>query len=437
MAELYIHCKYAITGKNCDRLIKDAGILVEDEKIIEVGKHKRIKKQISGHDKIERDNHIAIPILVNAHTHLPETLLRGICDNEKLEKWLYEYVWPFEMKLSAQDAYYGALLGCLELIESGIGGFIDQYFYVEQIKNAVEKAKIHALLCPSIFNNTPEDGSIENTWKNVKNRIQKEMGRNKDSLIKWGIGPHAPYTVPKDYLIEIKEFAVEKNIPIHIHLCETEIEVFNAKKEFGMTPIEYIDSLGLTEAKILGAHCVHTTKHEQEIMRKKNFIVLHNPQSNLKLASGIAPIAEYLRKNIKIAIGTDGNASNNDLGILEEITTMALLQKYKTNNPSAMPNSEIIKIASINGMNALGKKYAGIEKNSPASLTILTLENSHSWPQIDPISNIVFSSSSLDTNDVIVNGNIIYENKIHKTLNKEEIIYKCEKITQRIMNNLR
>lgn len=232
--------------------------------------------------------------------------------------------------------------------------------------------------------------------------------------------------------MEIKEFAIENELPIHIHLCETQTEVLNAKKQFGMTPIEYINSLGITEAKILGAHCIHTTKREQKIMSRKKFVVLHNPQSNLKLASGIAPIVEYIKNNIKVAIGTDGNASNNDLGIIEEMTTMSLLQKYKTNDPSVLPNSETIKIASINGMGALGEKYAGIDKNSLASLTILTLENSHSWPQINPISNIVFSSSSLDANDVIVKGEVIYENKKHKTLNKKEIVRRCEKITQKI-----
>lgn len=436
MSELYFHCKYAIIGEECNKVIKDAGILIEENKIIEVGKHEDVKKQIRGHDIIQRENHIAIPLLINAHTHLPETLLRGICDNEKLEKWLYEYIWPFEQRLTAEDAYYGALLGCLELIESGVGGFIDQYFFAEQIKEAAQQAKIRALLCPSVFDNTPEYGSLENTWKEVKKNLISELSKKEEHLVRWGIGPHAPYTVPKDYLLEIKDFAVEYNIPIHIHLSETDIEVINAKKEFGATPIEYIDRIGLTEAKILGAHCVHTTKRDIEIMKNNDFVVLHNPQSNLKLASGIAPIVSYLKNNIQVALGTDGNASNNDLGILEEMNTLALLQKYKTNDPSALQNEQALKIATVNGMKAMGIEYSGISRNSTADLTILSLESSHSWPQINPISNIVYSSSSKDVTDVLVNGYLVYENKKHKTLNKEEIIKKCEKISEKIISEI-
>ncbi|GAJ03304.1 unnamed protein product, partial [marine sediment metagenome] len=199
---------------------------------IDVGKVEDVKKLVSGHDKLERKNHIAIPSLVNSHTHIPETLLRGICDNEKLMTWLNDYIWPFERQMTSEDAYYGTLLGCLELIESGTSGFIDQYFYAESIEKAAKEAKIRALICPSVFDNTPESGSLENTWRHVSNLLNNKF-QNKNELVNFGIGPHAPYTVPEDYIYRVKDLALKNSLPIHIHLNETKREVEEALENFG------------------------------------------------------------------------------------------------------------------------------------------------------------------------------------------------------------
>jgi len=435
MSDLYFECKYIIAGANCEKLIKNGAILIEDNRIAAVGTIKKIKKLLSGHDRFNRLSHIAIPSLINSHTHLPETLLRGICDNEKLDVWLNKYIWPFEHKLSATDSYFGALLGCLELIESGISGFIDQYFYSEKIEEAAQNAKIRALLCPSIFDNTPESGSLENTWKDVSNLIIRKQS-TKSELVKYGLGPHAPYTVPKDYLIKVKELASRYTLPIHIHLNETKLEVKESQEKFGLSPIEYIESIGLTNSKILAAHCVHTTEKERLIMKNSNFTVLHNPQSNLKMSSGIAPIYNYLELGIPVAVGTDGNASNNDLAMIEELSVAGMLQKYLSNNPKVMNNSLLLSLGTVSGLNTMGFESKGISENSLADITILGLEKSHSWPQNDPLSNVLYSSSSSDVTDLIVNGNIVYLNREHLTLNKASIIEKCGKIAARIITEM-
>ena len=435
MNEYYLETKYLISGSKCDKLIRDGAVLIENNEIIDVGKSNDVKKLISGHDKIERKNHIAIPSLINSHTHLPETLLRGICDNQTLMTWLNDFIWPFEMKMSAEDAYYGALLGCLELIESGISGFIDQYFFAESIERAAKEANIRALLCPSVFDNTPESGSLENTWKHVSNLVKRKTS-NPNSLVKYGIGPHAPYTVPEEYLLQIAEVASKLNIPIHIHLNETKQEVRDSKKQFNMSPIQYVHSVGLTDLRILAAHCVHTDIQDMNIMKSFDFTVLHNPQSNLKMANGIAPIYKYLDLGIDVAIGTDGNASNNDLGMLEEISTAALLQRYLADDPKVISNSQILSIGSIQGMKALGEKTSGIKKGSVADITLLSYERSHSWPQNDPLSNVIYSSLSSDVSDLFANGKLIYENRQHNTLDKEMIIEKCTKVSERILSEM-
>ena len=224
MSDLYIESRYIIAGSECNKIIKNGGLLLENDEIIAVGKAEHVKSLISGHDKLDRTNHICIPSYVNSHTHLPETLLRGICDNARLMTWLNDYIWPFEMRMSAEDAYYGALLGCLELIECGIAGFVDQYFYAESIEKATKQAKLRALLCPSVFDNTPESGSLENTWKHVSNLVKSKSSMN-NTLVKYGIGPHAPYTVPEEYLQKMKDVASKYSLPIHIHLNETKNEM--------------------------------------------------------------------------------------------------------------------------------------------------------------------------------------------------------------------
>ncbi|MFW9852662.1 MAG: amidohydrolase [Candidatus Thorarchaeota archaeon] len=436
MNDLYIECKYIISGSKCEKLIKNGAILIEDNKILEVDKASNVKKLLAGHDKLNRTNHTAIPSLINAHTHLPETLLRGICDSEKLVNWLYDYIWPFEMKMTKEDAYYGALLGCLELIESGIAGIIDQYFYAESIEHAIKESGIRALLCPSIFDNTPESGSLDNTWKHVSNLLNKK-GSSKENIVKYGIGPHAPYTVPKEYLYKILELSSKFSLPIHIHLSETKQETEENKEKFGMSPIEYIHDLGLTKEKILGAHCVHTDEKDWEIMKTTDFTVLHNPQSNLKMTSGIAPIYKYIEQGIKVAVGTDGNASNNDLGMIEELSTTAMLQKYLSNDAKVMQNASVLYLGTISGLKTIGIESNGISKGSVADITLLGLDKSHSWPQNDPLSNVIYSSSSSDVTDLIVNGEIVYLDKQHQTLDKEKIIEKCSSISSKIFTEMK
>jgi 5-methylthioadenosine/S-adenosylhomocysteine deaminase len=435
MSELFIECKYIISGADCNNIVRNGAIIVEDNQIIAVGKKKTVQQFLAGHDKLERMNHIAVPSYVNAHTHLPETLLRGICDNEKLDIWLNNFIWPFEMRMNSDDAYFGALLGCLELIEAGVSGFIDQYFYAESIEKAVKESGIRALLCPSVFDNTPESGSLDKTWKHVRNLVSSKTS-DKKTLVNYGIGPHAPYTVPKDYLLDIKDLASKYSLPIHIHLNETKKEVEEAETNLGDTPIEYIHKIGLTEEKILGAHCVHTTDKEREIMQQTNITVLHNPQSNLKMTSGIAPVYQYLDLGINVAVGTDGNASNNDLGMIEELTTTAMLQKYLANDPKIADNAEILKLGTLSGMKAMGIESKGISKNSLADITILSLEKSRWWPQNDPLSNVIYSSSSSDVSDLIVNGRIVYLNKKHQLLDKEKIIEKCSSIAKKILTEM-
>ncbi len=440
MGDFVIHSKYAIIDNKLGRVVEDAGIIIENNEIIAVGKYEKIKQLISGHDIYERLNHVAIPPFVNAHTHLPETLIRGISDDSSLYDWLYNNVWPFESNLTPRDAYYGTLLGMLELIESGTGGFIDQYFYVNEIEKAVNKGKMRALLCPSVFDNTPEFGSIDNTWKNVRrflnSRLSASSDNSRQSLVSYGVGPHAPYSVPEEYLLDISEFARSHRLPVHIHINETSSEVKEFINKYNLRPIEYLNKIGFLENKILAAHGVHVSDEEKRILKKYNVTILHNPQSNLKLSSGIAPLDNFLKMGINVAIGTDGCGSNNNLDMLEEIRYAALLQKFLTGDPRVIPNNQALFLGTIAGARAMGIKNYGIAKGSVADITVLSLDAAHNWPVHNSLSNIVYSMSSNDVSDVIVNGIFLLKNKKHQTINKEIVINEVNKIVNRILSKI-
>ena len=403
---------------------KDQSILIREGKIAAMGPYKEIKEKehLKGARIFKGNNQLVLPGFINAHTHLPETLLRGICDDEMLEKWLWDNVWIWEGRMTAKEARAGAMLGCLELIKNGVTGFIDQFYYANEIAEAVVESGIRGLLCPSVFDNNAEAGSIDNCFKRACEVVDQWYGKNE--RVMWGMGPHAPYTVDKDWLTKIKDFGHERKLPIHIHMQETQWEVDEAIKNFGKTPFQYLKEIGLLTEPILAAHCVVSTEEDRKIMAGHDIHVLHNPTSNLKLSSGIAPISDYLDQGINVAVGTDGNGSNNDLDMLSEIQIAALLQKGSTGKPTAMPLDRTLDIATINGARAMGMEdqLGTIEIGKKADLMIMDCSGVNMNPQHNLLSNLIYSSSSKDIKTVIVGGRIIMENRKVLTMNEERII---------------
>jgi 5-methylthioadenosine/S-adenosylhomocysteine deaminase len=406
------------------KLMKDAGIIIEAGKIVQIGTSAQVRSESCGHEIIDANNCVVIPGLINAHTHLPETLLRGICDDQPLERWLWDYVWVMEAKMTKKEALAGARLGCIELIKSGVTAFIDQFYYAHEIATAVVESGIRALLCPSVFDNNPEAGSIENCF-NRACVVVKEW-QEKHPRVKMGIGPHATYTVDKDMLLRIYEFAVEHQLPLHIHLSETSWELKQIMSKFGVrSPIQHLQKLNILEnTRILGAHCVYVDERDLVIMQQHDFHVLHNPTSNLKLAAGIAPITKFIERGINVCIGTDGSASNNNLAILEEVMLAALLQKNLTSNPTAIPIEQALEIATINGAYAMGLSdlIGSIEVGKSADLTIIGLRSPHMNPSTNVLSNLIYASNPSDIRTVIVDGKIIMRERELLTLNETDVI---------------
>ena len=424
MEDIIIENATVIPVRPAGVVLENHSVLIQDGKISAVASRDTIKENfmLNNVKIIDGKNKLVLPGLINGHTHLPETLLRGICDDEMLEKWLWDNVWVWEGRMTAKEAKAGSLLGCLELIKNGVTGFIDQFYYANEIAEAVVESGIRGLLCPSVFDNNAEAGSIDNCFKRACEVVDQWYGKNE--RVMWGMGPHAPYTVDKEWLWKIKDFGHDRQLPIHIHMQETQWEVDEAKKNFGKTPFQYLKEIDLLTEPILAAHCVFSSEEDRKIMAEHDIHVLHNPTSNLKLSSGIAPVTDYLDAGINVTVGTDGNGSNNDLDMLSEIQLAALLQKFRTGKPTAMPLDRTLDTATINGAKAMGMgdKLGTLEVGKLADVVIMDCSGVNMNPPHNPLSNLVYSSSSKDIETVIVGGTIVMENRKVLTMDEEKVI---------------
>lgn len=404
-----------------DRILKNKNILIQNDLILKISDAKdfdEVDYIINGKNKL------AMPGLVNTHTHLAMTLFRGYADDLPLKEWLEEKIWPKEAKLTSEDVYWGSLLGICEMIKSGTVAFADMYFYMDEVARAVSESGIRASLSVGMIGIAGDEEEIINRGVIfARNWHNKENGR-----IKVMLAPHAPYTCPPFFLEKVINKAVELGVGIHTHLSETILEVENIKNLYGLTPVRLMDRVGLFNVPVLAAHCVFVDDEEIEILSSKGVGVAHNPQSNLKLASGIAPIKKMSEKKVKVGLGTDGPASNNNLDLWEEIRLVATLHKGVEKDPVCIPAIEALKMATRNGMEILGWDNSGVIKEGyKADIILLDLNKPHFYPRHNLISHLVYSASSSDVDTVIVDGKVLMEKGQLKVLDEEKIMFEAEK----------
>jgi 5-methylthioadenosine/S-adenosylhomocysteine deaminase len=402
-------------------ILNNKNILIENDIIKEISEDKNFEKIDY---VIEGKNKIALPGLVNTHTHLAMTLFRGFADDLPLKEWLEEKIWPQEAKLTAEDVYWGSLLGICEMIKGGTIAFADMYFFMDEVAKAVSESGVKASLSVGMIGVSGNENEILNRGVNfAQNWHNAENGR-----IKVMLAPHAPYTCPPSFLEKVINKAVEMNLSIHTHLSETYLEVENIKNIYGLTPVRLMDRIGLFNVPVLAAHCVFVDDEEIEILSEKGVGVAHNPQSNLKLASGVAPVKKMVEKRVKIGLGTDGPASNNNLDLWEEIRLVATLHKGVEKDPVCIPAKEALNMATKNGMEILGFENSGIIKEGyKADLILVNINKPHFYPRHNPISHLVYSALSSDVDTVIVDGKVLMEKRELKILDEEKIMFEAEK----------
>ncbi len=411
-------------------ILEDAYLIIENNVILEIGVGE--EPDIDGY-KIDAKDQILMPGFVNTHTHIPMTIFRGLSDDKPLDEWLNNYIWPAEKKnLNEETVALGTKLGLIEMIKSGTVCYNDNYFFVETIARETEKAGMRAMLCETIldFPTNSYDNS-EQAFNITEEFINKWQGNN---IIHPAICCHSVYACNKENLVKAKEIAAKYNVPINIHVSETSSEVENCIIEHGESPVKYLDELNMFDEKIIAAHCVWLDENDINIMKDKNVGISHNPTSNLKLASGIAPVPSFMEKELIVGIGTDGAASNNNLDLLEETRLAALLYKGTSMNPEVMDAQTMINMLTINGAKALGLSdiTGSIEKGKRADMILINRNSAENIPSYDYYSTIIYSTNSSTVNTVIIDGRIIMLDKELKTINESNVFKQVRELKKQI-----
>ena len=404
-------------------------IAIEDNKIVYVGKE--VPADFIADEIVDGKGKLATAGMVNTHGHVSMTLLRSYADDMALMDWLQNKIWPIEDKMDANDIYWGAMLGIVEMLKGGTTCFADMYAFMEDVARACAEIGIRANLCRGLIGVAPDkDVKLAENTVLAKNWQGYDNGR-----IRVTYGPHAPYTCPVDYLEKVIAEAARNNAEIQMHLCETKFEVDTLIKEQGMTPIQLMDKLGMFELGTIAAHCVHLTEEDMDIMAAKNVRVAHNPQSNLKLASGIAPVARMLEKGICVGLGTDGASSNNNLDMLEECRAAAMLHKATTFDPLVVPAKKAWEMATVDGARTLGFKNLGLlEAGQQADIVLWDMHKPYWYPRHNKLSQLVYAANSTDADTVFVAGKKVVEGGKLLTFDEEKIYAEAEACTRKLLN---
>lgn len=405
---------------------KRTNITIKDDKIFSTGV---IPEGFKAEKTIDGKDMLAVPGFVNAHTHVSMTLLRSYADDMKLMDWLQNKIWPIEAKMNKDDIYWGAMLGIVEMIKTGTTTFADMYGDMEKVAQAVDESGIRAVLARGMIGTAPNgEQALEENCALYENFNNSAEGR-----ITVMFGPHAPYTCPPAFLKKVIARVHQYDAHVHIHLAETEGEVNDCLRNYHMTPIALMEDVGLLECGVLAAHCVYVTDKDIEIMRHYNVKVAHNPSSNLKLASGIAPLKKMLAANLVVGLGTDGASSNNNLDMLEEIKLTAIIHKAATLDPLLIPAGQALQMGTLEGARAVGLADVGkIEPGMKADITLFSMQGSKWTPCYDPVSLLVYSANTSSVNTVMVNGKILLEKGKLTTLDEEKIIYEVKERAARL-----
>lgn len=426
--DLIIRSDIVLTMDQNLSIFEPGAVAILGNQIIAVGLENEILDAFSAKETLDFQNKVIMPGLINAHTHAPMTLLRGLADDLRLDVWLLGYMMPVEREfVSPEFVKLGTKLACAEMIRSGVTTFADMYYFEDAVAEAVDEAGMRAICSQTILKfPSPDSQSYEESFNTTRKFIEKWKDHNR---VIPSVGPHAPYTCTDEILRSASNLAREYDVPIHTHIAETANEVEEMRRTVGMPVIPYVKKQDLLEAKVIAAHCVHIDEGEMRAMKKANSSVIHNPTSNVKLASGIANIRRMLEIGLNVGIGTDGSASNNDLDMFEEIRLSAFLSKVSSGDPTSLPAPTALLMATRMGAQALFIDHltGSLTPGKRADIITLDIDCLHHAPSFrrDPksiYSQIVYAGKSTDVSDVMVDGSWVMRDRKLLTLNENELI---------------
>ena len=423
MLKLLIKNALILTVNQNNEVLENADIAVADGRLLAVGK---VPENFLPDKVINATDQIALPGLVNTHTHIPMSLFRNYADDLPFWPWLLEKIKPAEDHLSAEHVYWGAKLGVLELIQSGVTCFSDMYFYMDEVAKVVKESGIRACLSGVLL----EVGDLGPTFMKAAVDFHDSWDGKAEGRIKAFFGPHSMYLCGPEYLRETTEEALKRKTAIHIHLAESRQEVADCLEKYGKSPVQHLADLGMFACRTVAAHCVHVSADDIDLLAKHKVSVVNNPTSNMKLANGFAPIDAIMKKGINVALGTDGSASNNNVNLFEEMHLAALVNKAVTEDAESVPATEVLRMATINGAKALGmeNEIGSLEVGKRADLILLDTSKPHYFPRHNPVSSLAYSAQAADVKTVMVNGQVLLENYQFKTIDVEETMREAERM---------
>jgi len=402
--------------------IADAEILIDDSMIVYAGKREDAPA-FEADKTIDGMGALAMPGLCNMHTHTPMTLLRSIGSDLPLDRWLNDAIFPVEKHLTDEAVRAGTDLGIMEMLRYGTTSFNDMYMHMDMEAEAVRDSGMRALLGHGVVD---FDESCSDLLPNIA--LIEKWNHAADDRIRVALAPHSEGATTQKVLEQIRDAAEKYKVPVHIHVSETKLDFDGSLERRGLTPPQYLDKLGLLDSPVLAAHCVWFTDEDIELFARKGAVILHNPISNLKLASGVAPIAKMIKAGCKVTIGTDGVASNNNLNLWEEIKLMPMLQKGTTLDPTVVSPAQTIAAATSIGASALGYENLGLLKEGYlADLILLDMSGAHMSPCNDLESNLVYSAQGSDVCMTMVHGKVLYQNGEYTTLDPKLVMERANK----------
>ena len=408
-------------------IVKETSICIKDRRIAAIG---AAPADVKADKVIDGKGKLAIPGLINCHTHSYMAFMRNVADDLSFMDWLFGKVDPIEQKMTDEDAYWGACLAIVEMMKSGTTCFNDMQMNIHQTTRAVKESGMRASICRGLVGSGNDEGGQRRLREAFE---EKEAAADCDRLT-FMLGPHAPYTCDDAYMRIVSDKAKEAHMGIHVHLSESESEISQIKEKYGCSPIEMAEKNGLFDVNCIAAHCVQITDSDIEILKKHNVNVVTNPASNMKLGNGFAPVKKLLDAGVNVCLGTDGAASNNSLNMFHEMSLLALIHKGVYKNPQCVSAAETFRIATINGAKALGleKEIGSLEVGKKADIAILDLDNPSLMPHNNLIAGLSYSANGSEVDTVIIDGEVTMEGRKLLKMNEQEIYAHVNAIMERM-----
>ncbi|HEY3384483.1 MAG TPA: amidohydrolase [Vicinamibacterales bacterium] len=427
-----------VTVDSVHRVLSPGAVAVDGNRIAGVGRPDEIAAQFSAPDTIEATGDVILPGLINTHTHAAMVMYRGLADDLALMDWLQQYIFPGEAKtVSPEMVRIGTRLAALEMIQSGTTTFADMYYFEEEVAKATKAAGLRGVLGQTIIGFPVADARTPaEALARTEAFIKAFAG---DELITPVPAPHSTYTVDEATLRAVREVAARYQVPILIHLAETEDEVSIIGRKYHLSPTAWLDSIGFLAPNVVAAHCVWLNDEDIAIMKRRGASVSHNPESNMKLASGVAPVTKYLAAGVTVGLGTDGAASNNDLDMFEAMRQAAFLHKLASKDPTAVPATAALDMATIGGARALGLdgKIGSLEVGKRADLIVVSMRGARQTPMYNAPSHLVYVSKGGDVRTTIVNGRILMRDRRVLTLDDAVVLADARKLAVKVQDAVR